>query len=588
MWAQNWRDDVWGRLGEPWDIIVIGGGITGAGILREATRLGLRTLLVEQRDFAWGTSSRSSKLVHGGLRYLQHGDVKLTWESVQEREQLLAEGPGLIDPLGFLLPTYKGDRPGRWIYEAGLTVYDMLALQWSHRYYSADDFRMMAPHVAADHLRGGFAFGDAQTDDARLVLRVIREAVAEGGVALNYATAEGLLRGPNGVEGIRLHDQAQGRVAEVYAQVVINATGAWADRLRGQVGAEPRIRPLRGSHLIFPAWRLPAAQAVSFLHPVDRRPVFIFPWEGNTLVGTTDVDHGRDLDEEPGISPEEVAYLMTAIDATFPSLAITLDDVVSTFAGVRPVIGHENLDPSEESRDHVVWMEEGLLTVTGGKLTTFRVIALDALKAVRHRLPEMPPLEAAMPVLNAVDVPLPADDEVLTERCRQRLLGRYGADAPALVAAARPGELEPIAGTPYLWAELRWAARAEGVVHLEDLLLRRVRLGLLLPQGGLGQVDRIRAICQPELGWDDGRWAQEVAAYQALWRCCYGLPPRERIPDWRPMVTEAREKQAVRLKRRRQRRQRSTLGAGLGVAALLAVAVGWWWWRRPAGAQGDE
>jgi glycerol-3-phosphate dehydrogenase len=213
------------------------------------------------------------------------------------------------------LATYEGDRPGRWTYQAGLSVYDLLALQWSHQHYSARDFQMLAPRIAREGLRGGFRYGDAQTDDARLVLRLIREAVADGGMALNYVMAEKALREGNQVIGVQLRDgsgQDAGHTTDVRARVVINATGAWADHLRGQVGAAARIRPLRGSHLLFPAWRLPVAQAVGFLHPVDHRPVFIFPWEGITLVGTTDVDHAQPLNEEPRISPDEVAYLMAA------------------------------------------------------------------------------------------------------------------------------------------------------------------------------------------------------------------------------------------------------------------------------------
>ncbi len=576
MWQENWRDEVWFQLDQPWDVIVVGGGITGAGILREATRLGLRTLLVDKRDFGWGTSSRSSKLVHGGLRYLKERKLRLTRASVHERERLLDEGPGLIDPLGFLLATYEGDRPGRWTYSAGLSVYDLLALQWSHRHYSPEDFQMLAPHISQAGLTGGFRYGDAQTDDARLVLRIIGEAVAEGGVALNYVAAEEVLRAKTQpgapAAGVRLRDQVADRTADLYGRVVINATGAWADRLREQVGVAPRIRPLRGSHLIFPAWRLPVAQAVSFLHPVDRRPVFIFPWEGITLVGTTDVDHAQPLDEEPGISADEVAYLMAAVEAQFPSLGLTLDDVISTFAGVRPVIGSGKADPSKEARDHVVWEENGLLTVTGGKLTTFRLIALDALKAVRHRLPDLPPMDDEVPVLNPVDVDL-AGARHLDETVRRRLLGRYGARAPALVAAAKEGELEPIPCTQTLWAELRWAARAEAVVHLDDLLLRRVRLGHLLPQGGRALLPEVRTICQPELGWDDARWEAEEAAYLELWRTHYSLPEWGAIPDWRAMLAEARARSgAARPIRRRKVMKRSAL-AGILLAAAVALLL---------------
>jgi glycerol-3-phosphate dehydrogenase len=577
MWGRNWRDEVWAQLDQPWDLIVIGGGITGAGILREAARLGLRSLLVEKRDFGWGTSSRSSKLVHGGLRYLKDGKLRLTRASVHERERLLDEGPGLIDPLGFLLATYEGDHPGRWTFSAALSVYDLLALQWSHRHYSAADFQMFAPHIVQDGLEGGFRYGDAQTDDARLVLRVIREAVADGAVALNYAAAVDLMRDDGTVCGVRLKDEVQDRSVDLYGRVIISATGAWADGLRGRVGAQPRIRPLRGSHLIFPAWRLPVAQAVSFLHPVDRRPVVIFPWEGITLVGTTDVDHDQPLDGEPSIDPGEVAYLMAAVESQFPSLRLGLEDVLSTFAGVRPVIGTGKADPSKESRDHVVWEESGLMTVTGGKLTTFRLIALDVLKAVRHRLDGMPAPDSDVPVLNQVDIDLPGADH-LDEAMRRRLLGRYAVDAPALVAAAQPGELETIPGTPSLWAELRWAARAEGVVHLDDLLLRRVRLGHLLPQGGVALLPQIRAICQPELGWDDACWQREEAAYLDLWQAAYGLPDRATIPDWRAMLAEARDRrQATQPTRRRKVIKRSALAALLFALGLILAFV---YWRR--------
>ncbi len=577
MWGPNWRETAWAQLAQPWDIIVIGGGITGAGILREAARAGVRVLLVEQRDFAWGTSSRSSKLVHGGLRYLKEGRLRLTRAAVRERERLLDDGPGLIDPLGFLLATYKGESPGRRLYGAGLTIYDLLALQWTHRYFKASDFRLLAPHIAQKGLQGGFQYGDAQTDDARLVLRVIQEAVAAGAVALNYARVDDLLHDGRGrVIGVRLRDLVTGRQADLSARLVVNATGAWADRLRRPLGGQPRIRPLRGSHLIFPGQRLPVAQAIGFLHPLDRRPVFIFPWEGITLVGTTDVDHSGSLDEEPAISPEEVAYLMAAVEAQFPTLDLTLDDVLATFAGVRPVIGTGKADPSKEARDHVVWQESGLLTVTGGKLTTFRRIALDALKRARRVLPPLGRLSAKTPVLDPVDLALP-DSGGLSEAWRRRLLGRYGAAAPALVAAARPGELAEIPGARVLWAELRWAARAEAVVHLDDLLLRRVRLGLLLPHGGEAILPQVRAICQAELGWDDDRWNAEEAAYLALWRRCYSLPDRATIPDWRPLLAEARLNRLTRRQIRRRRLRRSAFAGGVSTALVM---LGAWFWRR--------
>jgi glycerol-3-phosphate dehydrogenase len=577
MWQNNWRERIWESIHGPWDILVIGGGITGAGILREATRLGLNCLMVEQHDFAWGTSSRSSKLVHGGFRYLKEGKIMLTRDSVHEREQLLHEGPGLIDPLGFLLTVHKGDFPGRWTFEMGLTVYDLLALRWDHAYYSSQDFQLLAPHISQDGLQGGFRFGDAQTDDARLTLRVIREAVADGANAINYVQAKNLIKEGDEIKGAVLMNLITGQQSESYARVVINATGAWADILRKQAGGTDHIRPLRGSHLIFPSWRLPVAQAISFLHPFDRRPVFIFPWENVTLVGTTDVDHSPELQLEPKISPHEVAYLMAAVEYQFPSLAITLSDIISTYAGVRPVIGCGKLNPSDESREHIIWEENGLFTITGGKLTTFRLIGLDVLQAIRDRLPEMPELDHHMPVLNQVDYQIP-ECKGLSDKCRRRLLGRFGSDTQPMVKSAHSGEMNTIPGSNYLWAELRWAARAEGVSHLDDLLLRRTRLGQILPKGAESILPKVKSICLEELGWSENRWNQEQFDYQTLWGECYYLPSHETIPDWKQKLVETKERQILILRnRRRNMLRRSSLAA---ILLILTAALSMFFWRR--------
>jgi glycerol-3-phosphate dehydrogenase len=337
-------------------------------------------------------------------------------------------------------------------------------------------------------------------------------------------------------------DQEQERTVELHAKVVINATGAWADHLRGQVGALACLRSLRGSHLIFPSWRFPVPQAVGFPHPFDRRFVCICPWESVTLVGTTDSDDKESLAAEPGIQPEEVAYLMAAVEYRFPALQLTLDDVLATFSGVRPVIGTGKTSSARESRDHAVWAEQGLVTVAGGKLTTFHVMALDTLKAARAEQPDLPQVSSASAVLKAIDVDVPGLRH-LGAATQRRLRGRYGSHVLDLVARAQPGELEPIPGTQILWAELRWAAHAEGVVHLDDLLLRRVRLGLLLPQGGKAHLPGIRAICQGELGWDDARWEREEDRYLAVVRTSYSLPDPEAIPDWHSMLKAARKHQ---------------------------------------------
>jgi len=312
-----------------------------------------------------------------------------------------------------------------------------------------------------------------------------------------------------------VRDALGARTAEVTARAVVSATGAWADVLRGQVGAPPRLRPLRGSHLTFESWRLPLGDAVMIQHAVDRRGLFVIPWEGVTLVGTTDLDHREPLDDEPGMSDQERDYILAALDQWFPSLALTAADAVASFSGVRPVVGTGQANPSKEPRDHVVWDEKGLLTVTGGKLTTFRLIARDALRALARR--------PGFTWRGARPEPMlpPPLDVARTGPLGLRLAGRYGADAPALLAAAADGELDAIPGTLTSWAELRWAARAEGVAHLDDLLLRRIRLGLLVREGGAALLPRVRAIGQAELGWGDARWEREEADYRALWRARY-------------------------------------------------------------------
>jgi glycerol-3-phosphate dehydrogenase len=517
MWRKGFRDEIWSRLDQAWDLVVVGGGITGAGILGEAVRHGKKTLLVEAQDFSSGTSSRSTKLVHGGLRYLRQGQFLVTRKSVKERERLMNEGAGLVNALGFSLAVFPGDQMPKWMYGVGLAMYDALAWKWAHQAQTKTEIIERIPPLDGSKVTGGYRYFDAQTDDARLTLRVLREAVRQGGTAINYARADKLLRTKDGkVRGIVLRDVAPGasRTAEVKAKVVINATGAWADELRAELGQAKRLRRIRGSHLTFRADRLPLAEAVSLLHPRDRRAVFAIPWEGVSILGTTDVDHG-DLKDEPSISADETTYLLEAATRAFPHLELSEKDVISTYSGVRPVIDTGKADPSKESREHAIWREDGLLTITGGKLTTFAVMARDALGAAEEDLGDLKERTRIFEP-NAEDVKWPSS---IDEAARVRLLGRFGAETTAVIGDGSMAK--PIDGSIALWSELRFAAREEGVVTLGDLLLRRVRLGLLLPNAGLDHVAEIRRIAQPELGWDDARWEREEAAYRDTWKRAY-------------------------------------------------------------------
>jgi alkyldihydroxyacetonephosphate synthase len=551
------------------DLLVVGGGITGAGIALEAARRGVDVMLVEARDFAWGSSSRSSKLVHGGLRYLREGAFGLTLESVRERGRLLHDAPGLVDPQRFLMGHYAGGRPGRGAMAVGLAIYDGMAGEHTRAHHLPSEALALAPHLAIEGLLGATSYLDARTDDARLVMRVLQEARRLGARVFNGSAVKALLRAgdpgapplrraadagiaararqPGAIVGARIEGEVLNGV--VRTRCVINATGAWADNLRAGLGEAPILRPLRGSHLLFPLWRLPVGHSVSLMHPRDGRPVFATPWEGAALVGTTDLDHDEDPDVEPAITREEVAYLMEAVHHAFPRLRLSAADAICSFAGVRPVVapgGPDAVDPSKAPREHVVRDDHGLITVTGGKLTTFRVNALDAL---RHAAPYLPALsdpacaggrrvdgacaspqdfayEPGAPIFEAVPASTDAHGPLacLPHALRARLLGRHGPAAAELVDEAAPADLETIAGTATPWVELHWALRHEQVRHLDDLLLRRTRLALLLPDGARALLPRLEPIAREALGWSAGEWRDECERHAGIISRCHSIP----------------------------------------------------------------
>lgn len=486
---------------QEWDLIVVGGGITGAGVVLEARRQGHRVLLVEQRDFAWGTSSRSSKMVHGGLRYIAQGAVRLTRDALRERERLLRDLPGLVERTTYLFPLRKGRFPGRWPMTAVLSLYDFLAGIRDHRFLSRRELLERVPGLNSAGLTGAMSYTDALTDDCRLVIRCLLEAARLGATSLNYVRALDTRR-EQGRTHLTVRDEVSGEQTELSASVVINATGAWADRLGGAGRGTPaRIRPLRGSHLFVDPQRLPAAHCLTVMHPRDGRPVFVFPWEGVTCVGTTDLDHGDDLEQEASASGAEVDYLLELVNDQFPDVALSRDDVLSTMAGVRPVIASgDGKDPSKERRDHAVWEHNGVVSVSGGKLTTFRLIALDALSAAGL-------LDAAA---------------ARRARRSNAALVRPLPEAPPQVEQFLHGEQDDD-------ALIRWILENEAVVHLDDLLLRRTRLGLLRRDAGAGLESRLRALTGEILGWDTAHWEREWHRYLTLRDRFYGVPSAPRV-----------------------------------------------------------
>ena len=544
---------------EPWDMLIIGGGITGAGIAREAVRRGLAVLLIEQKDFAWGTSSRSSKMVHGGLRYIASGDYKTTLLSVRERERMLGEAGGLVNEMHFVMPHYKGKFPPPWIFNTLLRVYDKLAGQRYFKYFKKDAFLSLNPGIKQDNFLGASQFSDAVTDDSRLVMRVLDEAVHDGAHVINYLKAESLITNDQGlVVGATLKDTSaedSNNTYNIHAKVVVSATGAWADTLRMQASKQTeqtfhkQIRPSRGSHLVVSKKRLPLQQAYTFLHPVDKRAVFVFPWENRSVLGTTDLDHPPLDDNEVGITSEEVDYLLAATNDLFNHANLSREDVISTWAGVRPLISEggdgKRVSPSKEKRDHSVWLDNNLVTVSGGKLTTFRLIALDVLKICQKVLSlDQAAIEGGNVSNSNVSnnkssngnvvndkvfsnqAPTDAKFATLPLALKERLQGFYGRQLDTLLELAHDDDLAYVTDSNTIWAEIRFAARYEQVIHLDDLLLRRTRLGLILPHGAMTPLisDRLKKICQQELGWDEQKWQQEVERYIQLWQRYYHLP----------------------------------------------------------------
>ncbi|WP_410210068.1 glycerol-3-phosphate dehydrogenase/oxidase [Aquirhabdus sp.] len=481
---------------EVWDLVVIGGGITGAGILLESARLGKKVLLLEQQDFAWGTSSRSSKMVHGGLRYIAQGDITLTKHSLTERERLLTELPHMVVRFPYIFPIRQGSFPGRLAMEAVLTVYDKLAGISDHNWIPRDKLLAKYPDLNATGLKGGMRYTDALVDDVRLVLRVLHEAVLEGGTANHYSEVKSIAKSASGFT-LRVEDKISGEVLDINAAQVVNATGAWADLLSADIA---KVRPQRGSHIFILEDKLPVQDCLTVMHPDDGRPVFIYPWKGQTCIGTTDLDHREAINLEPHCTAAEIDYLLKVANQQFAAASITRADIISTIAGVRPIIASgKGSDPSKERRDHLVWTaKNGVVSVSGGKLTTFRLIALDVLSA-----------------LGWLDSKALKNAQTNTKlRCfNHRIEDPDYLNAPLVKVAT---------GTALL-SQVTWILQNEMVQHLDDLMLRRLRAGNLLVDGGREVLAQIKPLCLEHLAWDEAHWQAEVTRYQEIIRRSYAV-----------------------------------------------------------------
>ncbi len=511
------------ELDHKWDAIIIGGGITGAGIFQQLAAMGYQVLLIDQADFAFGTSSRSSKLVHGGLRYLANAQFHVTYESVRERERLQKQFPHLVKPLRFVIPVYERYSHGVGTFRFGLSLYDIFGSKWQHGALSTDIIREQYSPIQKDGLHSLLYYYDAEVDDARLVLRVIQEGIALGGYARNYCKAVKLLKDPSGkIESIVVKDARSGKESELQASVFINATGPWTDDLRSQMIDEKVIRKLRGSHILLPREKLPVNSAFTIFHPSDGRALFVIPWQGTTMVGTTDLDHPEIFEQEkpePFMTYEEMVYLLEATNALFPKAKITKSDIISSFAGLRPIVTMGEMAPSKASRIHKIFQEENLFSIAGGKLTTYQRMARDLIKRILLHLPSHPD----RPTMTRRSVSKPIQ---MNEQQFLHLQGIYGDILGQFLQDSQSDELLYLAGTAVSPAELRWAARHEMVYSLSDLLLRRTRIGLTCKQGGSEHFSTVKRITKQELGWTDKEWEHQVDAYRNLWKHCYSIPTK--------------------------------------------------------------
>ena len=521
---------------EPVDLLVIGGGITGAGIARDAALRGIRTALVDKGDFGGATSSRSSRLIHGGLRYLEQGDLHLVREASRERHVLLNIAPHLVRPLPFLFPVYRGARVPAWKLRVGMWLYDALAgflNTHRHRWLGRKGVARLEPRLRTKGLQGAALYYDAQADDARLVLATVRSAAQAGALVANYATATSLLKSDGVVRGAAVRDGLDGRPYTVRALVVVNATGPWVDAIRASddPGAGPLLRLTKGAHVAVPRARIGHTHAVTLTSPLDGRVMFVLPWGDLSYIGTTDTDEAGPPDDVRATGADAV-YLLRSVNALFPDARLAPRDVVATWAGLRPLLAPEReISASQVSREHrVVEASSGLITIAGGKLTTYRVMGRDVADRVARRLHALD--GRPLPRRPATDrLPLPggetADLDVLIEALRARevsatlaghLVRQYGSEAAAvvnLVDRDRALGKAIVAGRPELWAEVVHTVEREMAVRLGDVLIRRLHLFYEDASHGSAVAAPVATRMAGLLDWDEARRDAEVASYAA-------------------------------------------------------------------------
>ncbi len=531
---------------EPYDLVVCGGGITGAGIARDAAHRGLRVALVEKKDFGSGTSSKSSKLVHGGLRYLERYEFKLVFEGTNERALQMRKAPHLVRPIPFLFPIFKTNKPGLAVVDIGLWLYDGLAMfknQLHRTYRNGKKVLAREPALRGDGLVGGIEYVDCLTDDARLTLENVLDARTLGAETFSYTRVIGLERDGRGrVSGVRVKDEFTGAERVLPTRVAVIAGGPWTDEILATAGVESGrklLRPTKGVHIVVDAAKVPVTRAITFTTR-DHRVAFAIPWVERTVIGTTDTDFTGSPDDVAA-DAADIKYLCDAANVLFPAAHLGPDDVIATWAGLRPLIApDEAARASDVSREHEVFArDEGIVFIAGGKLTTYRRMAKETVdKAVellndrgdatfegrtikkcrtKHRsLPGAQGLEPHNQAgVRAIAERL-ASSAGLDARIAEHLSQTYGMRAESVVlrGVQDPRLLERIdPELPYIWAEVDHAVDVDLARTVDDVIMRRIPLGLRARGQGLAVAPRVAARLATRLGWDPAEQARQVAAY---------------------------------------------------------------------------
>jgi glycerol-3-phosphate dehydrogenase len=517
--------------GTQFDILIVGGGICGVATARDAAMRGFKVACVEKEDFAYGTSSRSSKLIHGGLRYLEQANFKLVFEGTHERATLRAVAPHLVKPIQFLVPVYEGGKHGRLALGMGLWLYDALAGRnktGKHSRHAAQEILELEPLLRSEGLLGGALYYDCMTDDARLCVENAVSAHSQGAVMLNRATFVEPVREAAGViTGARVRDEETGKLHDVTCRTIVHCAGPWTDDvLRRSGDTRGMIRTSKGIHILFARERLPLRYAVVMNAVRDRRVVFAIPRGRVTLVGTTDTDYDGDPDAVCA-TRDDVDYLLETVAFQFPKNAPTRADVRATYAGLRPLVRDESDNPYDTSREHtVVARPDGSVTIGGGKYTTYRRIADDVVKATMGALglpkrgrPKCPTRNAELPGAVGLDAPGAVEEarKALAERgappdVQDYLLEAYGSRA-ALLGRRLDERLLP--GFPFTVAEVDFAVQHEAAASIEDVLMRRIPIFFEAPDQGLECLEAVATHVAELLAWEPATRREQIDRYRA-------------------------------------------------------------------------